>query len=447
MVELDISKKPIVPFLACGLISGLAIAAPGCDALGGLAEECGLVCPDTGVAEGNASISGIVSVDAFFSAVVDVRAATLRVSNTIRVELEGIAASLGLEGYAELSLDELGAAVETGLQAQFSAFVEGGLTISYEPPRCELDVEASVQAAAECDVDVDPGSVEVQCMGSCEVSAEVAAECEAMGTLECTGTAPNFQCEGTCQGDCQLSASAGCSGECSGRCDGECSACVGGNCDVDGNGVTTNCAGSCSGGCEGTCQLEAGGSCEGRCEGSCTYTPPSGGCEANATARCDVSAMANAECQGKCEGDIQPPEVKAECEASVEAKASANLECTPPSLSIQFAFAAGVDADGQAEFKAWLEGFRGRFAAMAAASAQLEGIQIAAEGLISAAGGAVGDAFAELDADGGLNLKAAIGIGCALDELPAVTGELNAAVGDITGSITAFGRVAGSVGG
>lgn len=442
----DIQKKPILPFLACGLISGLAVAAPGCEGLD-LLEECGLVCPDTGIVEGNASISGIVSVDAFFAAVIDVRNVALDVSGTVRVQLEGIAASLQIEGYADMSLDDLSAAVAGGLQAKFAATLEGGITITYEPPKCEVNVDIAVEAAAECDVEVDPGSVEVQCMGSCEVSAEVAAECEASGTLECQGQAPNFACEGSCSGSCQLEVAAACEGTCQGTCEGSCSACTGGACNTDMNGFVTNCAGSCDTMCQGTCELEAGGSCSGRCEGECTYTPPSGGCEANATAKCDVSAMADVECQGKCEGNVEPPSVSAECEASVEAKAEANVECTPPSLSVEFQFAAGIDADGQAEFRVWLEGFKGRFSAMLAASAQLERVGVAAQGLVTAASGAVNGAVEAIEADGSISLKASIGAGCALTELENVGTALGEASAAVSGSVSAVAMVSGSVAG
>jgi hypothetical protein len=444
-MSIDI-RQSFVPFLSCGLLSGMLLSTQGCEELGALAEQCGLVCPDSGIVEGNAAISGIVSIDSFFSAVITVRDASASVSGTVRGELEGIAASLGIEGAAELPLGELAAQVQAGLQVQFDTYIEGGIEIVFEPPKCEADIDVSVKAAAECDVSVDPGSVEVECSGKCEVSADVAAECAAMGNLECTGTAPNFECSGSCSGSCQLEVAAECSGSCQGECQGECSACTGGNCDTAG-GVTSNCTGSCSGMCTGTCQLEAGGSCGGRCEGECTYNPGMVGCEANASAKCDVSAMADVECSGKCEGSVEPPEVSAECQASVEAKAKAEVVCTPPSLSVRFAFKAGIDANGQAAFNAWLEGFKGRFSAMLAARAKLENVQVAAEGLISAAVDIIPGAVDQIEAEGGLTLKTSVGIGCALTEADRVGGVLNASVTEISGSISAVGMVAGTVGG
>jgi hypothetical protein len=447
--EITLPGQGLATIAGIGLLCGIAMTSvQGCDdgPLGDIAEQCGLVCPGEGegLVAGNFAISGIASIDGFFSAVVNVRSAALQVSGTVRAELEGMAASLGIEGAAELSLADLTAQVRAGIEAKISANVQGSLTIKFEPAKCEADLEVTAKAAAECDVEADPGSIEAKCEGSCEVSAEVAAECSAMGTLSCSGQAPNFECEGSCTGSCQLEVAAECGGSCNGECEGECSACAGGACDNQG-GVVANCAGSCGGMCRGECKLEAGGSCGGRCEGSCEYTPPSGMCEANATAKCDVSAMADAKCEGKCEGSVEPPMVKAECSAQVEAKAKAEIVCTPPSLSVEFQFAAGLDADAQAEFKAWLEGFKARFAGMLAARAKLDFVAEAAVDLIAAGEGAVRASF-DTALSGDLDLKASIGIGCALGELEAVGTVLGEAQAELTASATAFVEIGGAVG-
>ncbi|NVB39007.1 hypothetical protein G6O69_14285 [Pseudenhygromyxa sp. WMMC2535] len=424
------NAKSMFPLFALAGLTGLLTACPE-DA------PCGLSCPELGIADGNASISGFVSVDAFFGAVITVRDAAVGVSGTVRAELEGIAASLEIEGYAEMGLDELANEVAAGLEAKFTANLEGSISISYEAPKCEASIEASVQAAAECDVDVEPGSIEAQCMGSCEVSADVQAECAASGNLTCTGKAPGFECEGSCEGTCKLDTAASCSGTCNGECVGTCSS-------VNSNG---SCAGSCDGMCEGTCQLEAGGECDGRCEGSCTYDPGGAECEANATAKCDVSAMAEVECQGKCEGSVEPPEVSAECQASVEAKAEASVECTPPSLSVTYQFAASLSVDEQAEFRIWLEGFKARFSAMLAASAKLEGVQTAATVLVDAAADVIPGVVSDIQAEGGLSISAAVGIGCALDEAGEVQVALSDTTASISGSISAVAMVSGAIGG
>src|SRR5690606_14692625 len=61
---------------------GLSTAMAGCGEdgltdgpLGDIAAQCGLTCDAKGILEGNASISGNASVDAFFGAVVDFKGA------------------------------------------------------------------------------------------------------------------------------------------------------------------------------------------------------------------------------------------------------------------------------------------------------------------------------------------------------------------------------------
>ncbi|MBX7080955.1 MAG: hypothetical protein K1X88_17280 [Nannocystaceae bacterium] len=446
------STPPAPRFLSIagiGLLSGIAVASmQGCDPDnpgGSLLEKCGLVCPDEGLADGNASISGVASIDGFFGAVLDVRASASTISGSIRAELEGMASFLAIDGYAEMDLPALSAAVKGAIQAKLSASVEGSLSIKYDPPKCEADLEVTAKAAAECDVEADPGMIEAKCEGSCEVSADVAADCSAMGTLECEGTAPNFECSGSCTGSCQLEVAAACEGSCNGTCQGNCSACAGGACETDGMGFVTNCAGSCDAMCQGECKLEAGGSCGGRCEGSCKYNPGMAMCEAGATAKCDVSAMAEAKCEGKCEGEVTPPMVKAECQAQVEAKAEAKIECRPPSLSIGFQFKAGLDADAQAEFKAFLEMFKTRFSAMLAVKAKADIVAKAAGNLVTAASGAVKGAV-DASLEGDLDLKTGVGLGCALEALGEVGGVLKASTDDLTASANAFVEISGAVG-
>jgi hypothetical protein len=432
---------------AMGLLCGFAVASvQGCDQA---AEQCGLTCSAEGIVEGNASISGVASVDAFFAAVINVRNASLNISGSFRAELEGMAAQLGVD--TSLETPELAAQVKAAIDAKISAAVEGGIQIKYQPPKCEADIEVTAKAAAECDVEADPGMIEAKCSGSCEVSAEVAAMCAAEGNLRCEGQAPNFECSGTCTGSCQLEVAAACEGSCNGECEGSCNACAGGACEDGGGGLVANCAGTCEGSCRGECKLEAGGSCGGRCEGSCEYDPGGAMCEANATAKCDASAMANVECEGKCEGNVEPPMVKAECEASVEAKAKAEVTCTPPSLTVDFRFAASIegDANAKAEFKAWLEGFKARFSAMLAIRAKAD---ILAEAIVDLGGAATGavsgavDAAADAAASG--DLKVVIGLGCAADELPRVAGALESAGGELAASGEAFATIsAGLVGG
>ena len=358
------NSNRIAGIAGLGLLAGLSLSTlQACDLIGdgegaGI-PGCDLSCPAEGIAEGNAALTGIASVDAFFGAVIDVNAAANNISSSLRAELDAIALSLDLEPGAS------GVEIRDALQLKLDTALEAGLTITYAPPRCEASVDVAVSAAAECDAMVDPGSATVECQGACEIEGGVAASCEADAELVCTGTAPEFMCNGTCEGSCELTTAAQCDGTCRGTCTGTCSV----------RDAQDNCAGECVGGtCQGTCELSAGGTCNGMCTGTCTYKPGAAGCEADASARCEAMAEGSVQCDGRCEGEVTPPMVSAECEATVDAKANASVECTPPSLELtwQWSAAYSQDATAQAEFKAWLQGFKGHISVMLAAKAKAD---------------------------------------------------------------------------
>jgi hypothetical protein len=410
-----------------GLLIGASLTTmQACDP----GEVCDLSCPDEGVIDGNASITGIAQIDAFFGAVVDVNAAALSISGSLRSELDGIALSVGLQPGAT------GAEIAAALDLKFTAALDGGLKIDFQPPRCEASVEVAVAAAAECDVEVEPGMATVECSGGCEVEGGVMASCEADATLKCTGTAPMFACDGTCEGSCELEVGASCEGTCRGTCDAGCSV-------TDAQG---NCAGECMGMCQGTCELKAGGSCSGQCTGSCTYTPPEGaGCEADASAKCEAMAGGSIECDAKCEGEVTPPSVSAECEASVEAKADASIECFPPSLEVTWQWSAEYAASPmlQAEFKAWLEGFKGHISVMLAARTKADILVDSLGNLSAAASGALEASFQTL-AEG--DFSATIKVPCAIAQLPDATGLITAASGELSASASASVEVFAAAG-
>jgi len=409
---------------------------PGGGALDRVAEQCGLdiTCSGGGFLEGKASISGVASIDSFFGAAIDLDASMTALSGSLRGRLDAIGASVGLEPGAS------GAQLQAAIEGHIAGYVGGGLSIDHQPARCEASVEAGIAAAAECDANVDPGEVSATCSGSCAVEASAEASCSGEAQLVCTGTAPGFDCSGgTCSGACVAEISGGVT--CEGTCRGSCTLEGGTGTEVEGF------EGRCDGTCEGECAVEmsAGGNCMARCEGSCEYEPATGGCEAGASARCEAMAGASIECDAGCEGTVDPPEVSAECEATVDAKASASIECTPPTLAFSFEWAAGVDADAQAEFRAWLEGFRANFSALLAARAEAEVVTDAAANLIVSADGALRDAVLELR-DGG-EVFAAVGAGCALLELPEAAGSLTASAESLRAEASAAVTVVGSFGG
>lgn len=420
------------PILALGL---LAAGGAGCQNNNGLpgpiGDPCGLECPVEGLADGNASISGIASVDSFFAAVVGFDKAALEVKAGVDAELRGIAVSLGLDAGASA------AEIRAELTSKFEGAIAGGLKVTYAPPRCTVDAKVAIDASAKCDAEIDPGMVAVECKGTCTVDASASASCDASATVVCKGTAPQLNCEGSCTGTCEFEAGGTCNGTCNGTCDGDCTV----------RGANGQCAGECMGTCNGTCELKAAAECEGRCQGTCEYTAPEGQCEAGAEVRCQAAADASASCNGSCDGEVVPPKAKAECEASVEAEAKLQAQCTPPSLEILWQWSAELEGDveGQAQFKAWVEGFRGRYAGLLAASARAKLVLEAGTGLGEAAGQlvtSIPDAFA-----GDADLRAVVGVSCAVDELETVGTLLQSGTGALSGSVTAVGEISAALAG
>lgn len=419
-----VSLACVVPFgVSLALVQG---CDPGSDPTGGV---CNLECAAEGIAEGNASISGLASVDAFFGAVVGFNKAALEVQAGVDAELRALALSLELDAGA--SAGEIRTALEGKLKAT------GGLKITYKAPECKVDAKVAIDATAKCDAEVDPGMASVECKGTCTVDASAEASCDASAKVVCKGTAPNLECSGSCTGTCELSGDLQCNGTCNGECDGECSV----------RGANGECAGECVGQCKGSCELKAGASCEGKCQGSCEYEAPSGSCEAGAEVRCEASADASASCNGSCDGEVVPPKAKAECEASVDAEAKLRAECTPPALDIRWQWSAELegDAQAQAEFKAWMEGFKVRYAGLLAASARAKLVLKAGDGLVAAAADLGASLPGELTADA--NLRTTVGIGCAVTELGAVGAVIQEAGTSLGGSVSAIGEITAAVGG
>lgn len=423
-----------------------ALASCGDDLPNPLGGVCDLSCK--GVVEANGSVSGIASVDAFFTAALKFKGQAGILEADIRGILAEMALSLGLD--ASGSVSDLAGRIEGHIKGGFGGNIEGGIKINFEPPRCEVNAQATLQASARCDASVDPGKASVECHGGCVVEAEAAASCE--GELKCTGKAPSFECEGSCEGTCNLSAGGKCEGTCSGscnlevagKCDGECKGSTdeGGNCTGE---CELNAGAKCEGTCTGSCELNVAAECEGECKGSCTYEPGEASCDGELT--CEASANAMVECKGECKGEVVPPKVKAECEASVKAEADFSAECSPPSLDVDYRLAADGEANASAEarleFEAQLQGFVKAFGKLQAKAAKLKLVANAGGDLLVAADGAVKGAA---DAVAGGSVGAALGAQCALGAL----GETKKLIGDasksVEASVGAVGKIGGAVG-
>jgi hypothetical protein len=381
-----------------------------------IARQCGLACPGKkdaegvevkGVLEGNASISGVAQVDAFFASVNNFRGAADGVSAGIEAQLKLIKADFNIAANADL---------KTELQAKLKANLEGSLVIDYQPPKCAVDAQATIEAQARCEANVSPGSAMIECKGACEIEAGAELKCDANAELSCSFTGPTVDCQGECSGTCEakLAAAASCSGTCRGKCSGNCSA-------YSDSGAT-QCAGACDGMCEGTCEakVEAGAKCMGTCKGECTVSGPDAKCEGSAHAECKAKADASVMCKGKCEGEFEPPMASAECEASAKAEAKVNVQCTPPTIQASYRLKADLSAMARAEFEAGLKSLISvRLPALTAALKRGQSVGAAGEDLAVAAKVAVkASVNAALDKD--LGIRAKFGLACAAGELPKV---------------------------
>jgi hypothetical protein len=359
------NKQVLGMMLGGALMATTMLTLQACDPAQAAEEICG---PCGSLENGQLSIAGNAQIDGFFAATHRFQGATASIKGDFDADIRALAEVWGY-GEAGATID---AAFVQGLVAhikgEITANVDGGLKVNIVPAKCEASVDVAVEAQAscevqaDCEVEVDPGEVSVSCEGTC--SGSCSGSCS--GDLSCAVKAPTVACEGECEGSCELDVAAGCDGTCRGTCSGECSA-------TDANG---QCAGACDGDCMGTCELAARGSCGGTCHGTCYVEQGSAQCSAEA----ECSGSCDAECGGSCEGNFEPPSASAECEASADcqaqakAQANASLECTPPQIDITFAFAANVDAAGQAEFSAKLAELKTRGAAILQGAAKLSAL-------------------------------------------------------------------------
>jgi modification target Cys-rich repeat protein len=357
---MNILRHRLAPAAALAL---LCVPLTGCP---GAAEDlCG---PCGSLETGQLSISGNAQLDGFFNAVYTLDQATAAIKGDFEGNIVALADVYGVAGveagYSDQLLADLKVAIQADIQANVDANV--GIQITYKGPECKasvdvaLEAQASCEVQAGCEVEADPGQVSVECSGTC--SGECSGSCE--GALSCAVTTPTVDCEGMCEGSCEIMGQATCEGTCRGTCNGTCSA-------TNANG---ECAGQCDGMCSGTCEISGEASCTGTCHGTCKVDQGSAQCTAEA--KCEGSC--SAECSGSCEGDFKPPSASADCDASADceaqasAQANASVECTPPSLEIDFAFAAGVDAAGQAAFSARLAELKARGIAILQGAANLQ---------------------------------------------------------------------------
>jgi hypothetical protein len=374
-----------------------------------LAKQCKLQCPARGIAEGNASISGVTSVDTFFQAVLDYDAKANNVSSSIEEQLTAIRGDFALDANQDLA---------TALMAKIDASTESGLVVDSEPAHCTVDTEATIRAQAHCDASVKPGRVSCGCRGKCHVAPAASIDCGAQAQLECTGNAAQISCQGECQGRCseQLDAAAACEGVCRGSCSGKCSAFV------HNSKGQLECAGACDAQCTGRCErrLAAKAQCKGTCDGECTVVRSDGSCEGGVRAQCTAMADAMVDCKGRCEGELRPPKAKAECETSAKAEAKINVQCTPPRLAVKYKLRADLDATASAQFASAASNLEVRLPALFAATEQASSVAQAQADLVGDGNAAVKGAVQAALSDSSMLQVKVVGLGCAIGQLDEV---------------------------
>src|SRR5690606_27455631 len=131
----------------------------------GVADQCKLECK--GVVEASGSVSGIASVDAFFTSALKFRAQANILEADVRGTLVEMAVALGID--ASGSAADIAGRIEGHIQGGFGGKIDGGITIDFQPPRCEVSAQATLQASARCDATVDPGKASVECNGGCVI--------------------------------------------------------------------------------------------------------------------------------------------------------------------------------------------------------------------------------------------------------------------------------------
>lgn len=316
----------------------------------------------------NASITDLASSCRSIAEDLDVDAAKRSaVETAAQAASPDDAQKIRMERYCQLAIEAI-----TSVKAAAGVKV----TLSAQPPKCELSASAKATCQAKCDVS---GKCDAQASLKCEggrleVSCDAACEPEvAGGSVGCEGS-----CAGSCEGSCAAQGGVACEGKCEGTCEGAGGA---GTSGVDAQG---NCRGTCKGTCSATApNVRCEGSCKGSCKGTCQLTAPS------AKIKCDGRCTGKAEplkCDGKLTGGCN---VDAKCDASCDASLQAKAECTPPVVVVDVQGTASGEAAVAAIAKLKAT-FEANFGVVLAMRSRLEGMAKAG-GVVLASGEAIAD--------------------------------------------------------
>lgn len=297
-------KTAMVMCTALVLSMSCGGALPGGGGLGGLSADCS---GDFGAGAAAAKLEAfLTATNDFTTTAGEINTALIQACKDMGSELGLPAADMEPQGDTP-AVRAACAPVAAKIQAELAdlrATAHLEIVIVATPPVCEVSIDAYGGCMAECDVEYQPGSVDVQCEGG-ELRGGCSAECTGQCSVEASG-----QCSGACEGTC----SGSCTGTCSGACEGTC--------------ATRNAEGQCEGRCNGTCRGTCSAGCTGSCSGQCSVQA-SGSCSGECRGGCSVEFTAP-----RCTGVVRPPQASADCQASCDARLDAQAECRPGQATI-----------------------------------------------------------------------------------------------------------------
>ena len=336
------AKLPRVPprlVLAAALAGPAVVAVSSCDKVvlatdPGSAMQAAASCPDVSsvaavmkidwAKELGIDVAAAGSVKAGVRAALELQAFAGEVDATLKTACGDLARDLGKGGSFENGQQACKAAIDAIAETKAKLGGSAKVMLAVEPPHCRASLDTMAQCVAECDAQVEPGSVTVECEPG-KLSGVCEAECRGRCDLQAAA-----QCSGTCEGSCSAKFSGTCGGQCRGTCDGK---------KVDGA--------SCAGTCVGSCSALAEGTCGGQCSGSC-HMDAAGQCNGTCVGSCSTEMKAPT-----CEGEIEPPKASAECNAACETKVQADVECVPAKVAL--VIEGSADAQLAATFRAAIE--------------------------------------------------------------------------------------------
>jgi hypothetical protein len=396
-----------------------------------LAQMCGVDvdCAGPGLGEGNTAISGVQSIDSYFSSVMRFETEAGRLSATLDAELDTIGAYFGIEG-------DLAA----GLQERIAASVDGELRVRAGTPSCTAPTEALRHAILRCEG--EQGSSEVSCHGRCELAALGELECSDDGELLCTSFTGGTPCEGECMGGCTTDAPE--AQDCSGICRGTCS----GACTLYSDAAATQCEGRCDGMCTGSCevQLLEPARCTGACRGECTLASVDGRCDGASSAACQAAPSTAVTCTGRCEGELQPFLTRIECEPAALAEAKMSAECTMPRVAIDYELRSDLDAAASARFRLGMKLLQQRLPFLLTTLARAQQTADAGAGLVRNANGVLRAVIDSETRAERTNLRVLFGLRCALGEAARIPVQVESAGSRLAGSVDAALELTGVLG-